>query len=101
MKFTTHINYFLFFILVVLVVLLAVSAYLLWFEFPRGYHGDRATWIDIHKWLGFGLFVAVVLHVLLHIRWLWRMTRYYVRWIIRLSGTDTKIKSIDTQKGDS
>ncbi len=98
MKFTTHINYALFFILVVLIVLLAISAYLLWFEFPRGYHGDRATWIDIHKWVGFTLYIAVVLHVLLHVRWLWRMTRYYVRRLTSQFGTNTRIEAIDTER---
>jgi hypothetical protein len=87
MKFTAHINYILFFALVVLVVLLAVSAYLLWFEFPRGYQADRETWVDIHKWVGFSLYIAVVLHVLLHAKWLWRMTRYYLRSIYKAFGS--------------
>ncbi|NQT73183.1 MAG: DUF4405 domain-containing protein [Chloroflexi bacterium] len=98
MKFTTHINYILFFVLVILVVLLAVSAYLLWFEFPRGYRADRATWVDVHKWVGFSLSIAVILHVLLHVRWLWRMTRYYVRWLIGRSGPGARIASIDMEK---
>lgn len=98
MKVKTHINYGLFIILVILVVLLAVSAYLLWIEFPRGYHADRAAWVDIHKWTGFGLFIAVLLHVILHLGWLWRMTRYYVRGLIRRSGTDARIVSIDMER---
>jgi len=98
MKFTTHINYALFFALVVLVVLLAISAYLLWFEFPRGYQADRATWVDIHKWVGFGLYVTVVLHVLLHVRWLWRMTRYYIRRLTSRFDTNTKIETLDTER---
>ncbi len=98
MKFTTHINYALFFALVVLVVLLAISAYLLWVEFPRGYQADRATWVDIHKWVGIGLYITIVLHVLLHAKWLWRMTRYYIRRLTNQFSTNTRIESIDTER---
>lgn len=79
MKLKVHVNYGLLIILAIMAILLVVSAYLLWIEFPRGYRGDRAFWVDIHKWVGFGLSIVVFLHVLLYTGWLWRMTRYYFR----------------------
>ena len=87
--------FILFFILIVLVVLLAVSAYLLWFEFPRGYHADRATWVDIHKWTGVALAVLVIIHIVLHWKWLVQMTRYYLR---NIKATATQAKETEDSR---
>ena len=56
-------------------VLLAISSFLLWVVFPRGYSAARTAWVLIHKWSGLALGVLVLLHVVLHWQWLARMTR--------------------------
>jgi cytochrome b subunit of formate dehydrogenase len=58
-----------------LALVLAVSAFLLWVVLPQGYFAARLLWLSIHKWTGLALSVTVILHVLLHWRWLVRMTR--------------------------
>ena len=40
----------------------------------------RGTWIDLHTWGAVALVALVVLHVVLHYRWLWRQTRRFVHW---------------------
>ena len=77
------INYWLFVALALLALLLAVSAFLLWIVFPRGYFPNRALWVDIHKWGGLTLATCVLLHVALHWRWVWQMTRQYNRRALR------------------
>ena len=62
----------------ILALLLAVSSLLLWVVFPRGYSPARRLWVDIHKWGGLALGIAALLHVVLHGRWLIRMTRRYL-----------------------
>jgi hypothetical protein len=65
-------------------VLLALSAFLLWVVFPRGYFAARTVWVLIHKWSGLAVGVSALLHVLLHWRWLVRMTRReFGRWVDR------------------
>lgn len=56
-------------------LLLIVSSTLLWLVLPRGYHATRALWVEIHKWGGLAVTVIALTHVLLHWRWLVRMTR--------------------------
>jgi hypothetical protein len=56
-------------------LLLTVSSVFLWLVFPRGYHGARLFWVDIHKWGGLALGIGVLIHVLLHWKWILRMTR--------------------------
>jgi hypothetical protein len=58
-----------------LALLLAISSLLLWVVFPRGYYPSRALWVAIHKWGGLALGIVALVHVLLHWRWLVRMTR--------------------------
>jgi cytochrome b subunit of formate dehydrogenase len=63
----------------------AVSGYILWFALPSGggkkgleltYWGfTRHTWIDIHDWAAVALTVVVVIHLLIHWKWVIRMTR--------------------------
>jgi hypothetical protein len=59
----------------ILGILLAISSFLLWVVFPRGYSAARALWVDIHKWGGLALSVLAVVHLALHWKWLMRMTR--------------------------
>jgi hypothetical protein len=71
-------NYLLFVVLAVLSVGLAVSSVLLWLVLPRGFHPARRSWVDIHKWGGLALSLAVIVHVAVHWGWLKRMTRRYL-----------------------
>ena len=71
-------NYLLDVLLALLGLLLAVSSFLLWVVFPRGYLPARRLWVDIHKWGGLALGVVALLHVMLHWRWLVRMSRRYL-----------------------
>ena len=59
----------------ILSLLTALSSFLLWVVFPRGFHAARMLWIEIHKWGGLALGVVVLVHVALHWKWLIRMTR--------------------------
>ena len=66
-----------------------VSGFVLWFILPRGggYRGgswsiaeasflwSRDTWIALHDWVGVALVVVVVLHLILHWRWIVFMTK--------------------------
>jgi len=61
--------------LAILGVVLAVSAFLLWIVFPRGYFPSRAIWVEIHKWAGLAITVGVFFHIALHWKWLLQMTR--------------------------
>ena len=63
MKKTTR-NYLLDTVMGILGILLAISSFLLWVVFPRGYHATRALWIDIHKWGGLALSVLAVIHLI-------------------------------------
>jgi cytochrome b subunit of formate dehydrogenase len=62
-----------------LALTLGVSAFLLWVVLPQGYFASRLLWLSIHKWTGLALSATVLLHVLLHGRWLVRMTRRAAR----------------------
>jgi membrane protein implicated in regulation of membrane protease activity len=68
-------NYWLDVAMGLLVLTVGLSAFLLWVIFPQGYFATRVFWLEIHKWSGRALSVAVVLHVLLHWRWLIRTTK--------------------------
>ncbi len=65
----------------IVALILGVSAFLLWLVFPRGYFPARLLWVDIHRWGGLSLGILVLVHVLLHWEWLFRMTgRYVTSW---------------------
>ena len=83
-----------YFVLVVSMVLLcvaeAVSGFVLWLGFPSGGGGGRGwggggqfifweiskhTWIDIHDWVAVALTVLVIIHVILHRKWIVRMAK--------------------------
>jgi|GEM_PF-1141891 len=71
-------RYVAFVFLAVLSVTLAVSSFLLWVVFPRGYYPSRAVWVAIHKWGGLALTISVLIHVLMHWRWIVHMTRRHL-----------------------
>jgi hypothetical protein len=68
-------NYWLDVVMGLLALMVGLSAVLLWVVFPQGYFAARLIWLEIHKWSGLFLSIAAALHVLLHGRWLMRMTR--------------------------
>jgi hypothetical protein len=70
--------YLLVVVLGLLSLLLTVSSAMLWLVFPRGFYAVRVLWADIHKWGGLALGVGVLIHVLLHWKWLLRKTRRYL-----------------------
>ena len=63
----------------------AVSGFVLWFALPSGggrgrlalsYWGlTRHTWIDIHDWVAIALVIIVAIHLIIHWKWVLRMTR--------------------------
>ena len=75
------------FILAVILSLLglveALSGFLLWLVIPRGggkqglevvFWGlSRDSWIDIHDWVAVALLVLIVVHIILHWKWVVRM----------------------------
>ena len=68
-------DYWLDLFLLVSGVVLGTSSILLWVIFPRGYFPSRVLWVEIHKWSGFTVGIGAILHVGLHAKWLWRMTK--------------------------
>jgi len=64
--------------LAIIGVVLAVSAFLLWVIFPRGYFPSRVVWVEIHKWAGLAITVGVLFHIALQWKWLLQMTRPYI-----------------------
>lgn len=33
---------------------------------------DRHTWGDLHTWISYGFIVLILVHLILHWRWLWQ-----------------------------
>lgn len=58
---------------------LAVSSFLLWVVFPRGYYLSRTLWVAIHKWSGLAFGVLAVVHLAMHMPTLLRATRAFVQ----------------------
>jgi hypothetical protein len=71
-----------------------VSGFVLWLVLPgggEGYMGGRGsiaagtflwprdTWVDLHNWVGVALVVVVVLHLVLHRRWIVHTTKTFFR----------------------
>ena len=69
----------------------AISGFILWHILPSGQGGmgrggydsvfifARHTWLDIHKWVGAALLAAIIVHLILHWRWVVYMARSYFR----------------------
>jgi len=76
-------NYILALILCLLGLFELVSSFILWRVLPiggEGYMGgtflwERHIWIDVHGWVGVALVVVVVIHVILHWKWIVYMTK--------------------------
>jgi hypothetical protein len=89
-------NYITGIIMFLLAVFEAVSGFVLWLVLPRGGEGymggrgggsiaagtflwPRDTWLDLHNWVGVALVVVVVLHLVLHRRWIVHTTKTFFR----------------------
>jgi hypothetical protein len=68
-------NYWVDVAMALIATVLAVSSFLLWVVLPQGYFRGRLMWLEIHKWSGLAVTVMVLVHLVLHRRWLWAMTR--------------------------
>ncbi len=82
-------NYVVGLIMFLLALFEVVSGFVLWLVLPRGggYMGGRGsiteatflwsrdTWLDLHNWVAVALLVIVVLHLILHWRWIVHMTK--------------------------
>ena len=75
-----------------------ITGFVLWLGFPTGGGGDgrgwggggglgnltfwelsKHTWIDIHDWVAVAIVVLVMVHVILHWKWIVRMTKSLFR----------------------
>jgi len=91
-----------YFVLAISMVILgmaeAISGFVLWLAFPSGRGGgggrgwgsgggeeltywaiSRHTWIDIHDWVAVALVALVIIHVIMHWKWIVRMTKSLLR----------------------
>jgi cytochrome b561 len=82
-------NYLLFIILFLLALCQAVTGLLLWLAIPGGgYRGGRSiesadttflwsrnTWISLHDWTAVALLVIVIIHIILHWKWILYTTK--------------------------
>jgi hypothetical protein len=83
-------NYILFIIMFLLGIFQAVSGFVLWLVIPhgQGYRGGRGldlvfdsfvwsrdTWMDLHDWTAVALLVMLIIHLVLHWKWIIYMTK--------------------------
>jgi hypothetical protein len=68
-------NYWIDLSMAALALILVVSSVLLWVVLPQGYFRSRLVWLEIHKWSGLAVTLAVLLHLVVHRSWLWTMTQ--------------------------
>ncbi len=85
-------NYLVDFAMFVLLLFEVASGFILWFVLPKGggYMGGRGliteatflwsrdTWIVIHDWVAVALLVVVVLHLVLHWKWIVYTTKAFL-----------------------
>ena len=73
----------------------AVTGFVLWFGFPDGGSGagrltggirnltfweiPKYSWVEIHDWVALALFVIVLIHVVVHWKWLVRVAGSLVK----------------------
>jgi uncharacterized iron-regulated membrane protein len=84
--------------LLVLGLVEAVSGFILWFALPSGggrkgleltYLGiARHTWIDIHDWIAIALTVIVIIHIVIHWKWVLQMGKNIFRLATETTKTD-------------
>ena len=88
-------NYIRFVLMSILSIIVVVSGFVLWLILPQGqgFRGgreslftrteflslDRNDWLNLHDWVGVALIVIVVVHVIVHYKWIIYMTRKLLR----------------------
>ncbi len=87
-------NYILFVVLFFLSLFQTVSGFILWLALPRGDGGQghglggdeatfwslsRHTWGDLHDWVAVAILVIIIIHLILHWKWITYMTRSYFK----------------------
>ena len=85
-------NYVLFVLLFLLGLFQAVSGFIMWLAVPHVGGGSkgagstatfwsltRDNWIDLHDWVAVALLVVVIIHIILHWKWIVYMTKSYFR----------------------
>ena len=86
-------NYLLALVMFLLALFQAVSGFVMWLVLPSGggYRGgrgeltentflwDRHTWIDLHDWVAVALLILLLIHLILHWKWIVYMTGAYFR----------------------
>ena len=86
-------NFILFVILFFLGLFQAVSGFVMWLALPRGGGGggrygggvedatfwslSRHEWADLHDWVALSLLVMIIIHIILHWKWIVYMTKSY------------------------
>ena len=94
MRITTR-NYIIDAVFGLLLLFQGIIGFILWFIVPHGGYGyrggrgldeagstflfDRHTWIDIHDWVAVALVVMFIIHIAIHWRWIYYMTKSYFR----------------------
>lgn len=70
---------------------LAGTGFLLAYRLPHGRPGagryealglSRHEWGEVHTWLSWAFIVVIVLHMILHWRWLWMVASHKNRWAL-------------------
>lgn len=84
-------NYLVDLMLFLSVLFEGVSGFILWFVLPRGRGGgkgieveadflfSRDMWITLHDWVGVVLVIAVIIHLILHWKWIVHMTKSFFK----------------------
>jgi hypothetical protein len=86
-----------------------ISGFVLWFALPSGggkksleltYWGlTRHTWIDIHDWVAIAMIVIMIIHFLLHWKWVCRMVKHiFVQFKEAYKTIQTQLKADTGQK---
>jgi cytochrome b561 len=109
-----YINYILELFLFISILGVVISSYIVWFVLPRGVgtHGSpfcsqwgyggqgnywtvlgwpRYIWIEIHNWLGVALAAILLVHIILHWKWIVETTKRAKIYII---GKMSKVKEL-------
>jgi len=77
------VNYWIDFVMLLTFIGSAVSGLILWGGFSRGFHRGQTIFLGMvkHQWkqfhlvLGFILLIVVFIHILLHSKWIIKMTK--------------------------
>ena len=82
-------NYLINFLFFILMIVETLTGFVLWLVLPhqeqrRGlpeesFIWSRSTWIDLHDWFAVALLVVLVVHIILHWKWIVFMTKKVIK----------------------